>query len=974
MKHLVRLFLALSLGLMLFGTASAHAKLIKASPAPNSVLATAPTQVQLWFDEALDLNFSEVQVIGADRQRIDQGTLGPVPGDPKSVIVPLKPAADGNYSVIWSVLSATDGHVTRGVFAFGIGSAAGPAAPVDTGAAAPAELSPVSAAVRWLSLLSLLTIVGAFVFRFFLLERSLDAVSADAATRAVALRRWRQLVTFALVLFLASNAAELAVQTSLVTGQVSPGAMLAFLRGSRSGALWLLRLGLIAACAILLALDARGLRVPFADSALIVLGNVALFTRSLGSHAAAAGNFSLPVFADWLHLLGVAVWVGGLFSFAWLMPFVWRALETRARSAWIAWLVPQFSYIALPTTVVIAVTGFINSVQQVPALDIVATGAIPTVGQLTQSTYNDALLIKVLLFAIMIAFGALNFLWISPRFRRYVAVSEQSAGLFSRFRLTVGAEVLLGLGAVLLAGILTLSVPPRSEPDQIAPAVVQEQPDRPVMLAGNPSADVKVQLEIGPTPTAPSQFTARVTSLADQPIPNLQRVIFNFMYLNDDTGVQNVNAEPRGPDLYAVDGSYLSLEGMWKIKVTVRRSGVDDVASDFPYYIAPRFPDNNPTPVVDAQLALQRAQQNMNGLTALRSTQELNDGSNGVVVSDYEYRAPDRTRFVIQGQGESIAIGSDQYYQDKDGGWIERGRVENFLFPNFDFARTAQATRFGRTDKLNGQNAQLILFNTPTTSGSELIHYAYWVGETDKRVLQFAMVTTGHYMIQSYRDFDSPDITIAAPANVKPADTPAPVSASSGSSGPTGAGPLNSAVAGVARPRGFITGDLEGDGALVLVVAGVVVLLVGTGGKRPRNARLVTLGLGAAAVLLGVGLFVDAVNGTTAAALNVPVNADRASSGRQVYDQYCAACHGPQGYGDGPGGASLPVKPFDLTTHVLLHDEQYLHATILNGRGYMPAFGSKLSQDQILDVIAYTRLLARQAQQNNTRPGFTPQP
>jgi mono/diheme cytochrome c family protein len=61
-----------------------------------------------------------------------------------------------------------------------------------------------------------------------------------------------------------------------------------------------------------------------------------------------------------------------------------------------------------------------------------------------------------------------------------------------------------------------------------------------------------------------------------------------------------------------------------------------------------------------------------------------------------------------------------------------------------------------------------------------------------------------------------------------------------------------------------------------------------------------------------------------------------------------------------------------------LHDEQYLYATILNGRGYMPAFGSRLSQDQILDVIAYTRLLARSAQQGSPnatpRPGFTPQP
>jgi len=227
-------------------------------------------------------------------------------------------------------------------------------------------------------------------------------------------------------------------------------------------------------------------------------------------------------------------------------------------------------------------------------------------------------------------------------------------------------------------------------------------------------------------------------------------------------------------------------------------------------------------------------------------------------------------------------------------------------------------------------------------------------------------------MMEQYSDFDDPTIKIVAPANVQVLPTVAPVAATNNS-------PLSSAVQGSGRPRGFITGDLEGDGALVMVVVGVIILLVGTGGKRPAKTRWLLLGLGAAAILLGVGLFIDAVNGMQAATQNAPVNVSRAAAGQQIYAQYCQTCHGEKGYGDGPSAASLPVQPFDLTTHVLLHDEQYLHAVILDGRGYMPAFGDRLSQDQILDLIAYTRLLARNAQQagpNATpaRPGFTPQP
>ncbi len=972
MKFWLRFAAALFLLALTVSTVSAHARLVKATPAPNSVLGAAPTQVQLWFDEAVEISFSQVQVVDAQKQRVDTGELQPVPGDPMSVIVPLKPLSDGNYNVLWNVLSATDGHITRGVFAFGVGNTAGAAAvPVDSGAStAPNELTPLSAGARALSLIALLALVGGFIFRFFLLDRSLDAVQANKAARKIALTRWQQMIALAFVLFFVSNVVELAQQASLVADQISFTAISTILFNSRFGTLWLLRAGLVAACAVLVFMETRCVTVPFYDYALIVIGNVALFTRSLLSHSAAAGNYSLPVLADWLHLLCVALWVGGLFSFAWVMPFIWRALDAKTRGAWMAWLIPQFSIVALVATPIIFLTGLYNSLQQIPALDIFTTRALPTLAQLTETMYNDALLVKVGLFAVMIVFGAMNLLFLSPRFRKFVSEPAQTARLFSRFRVTVAAEVLLGVSAIFLAGVLTLSPPPRSEPTQENAPIVETQPERPIVLQGFPADDVQVLLELGPKPNAPTLFNARVTDRDGNPLANVQRVIFNFMYLNEDTGAQNVNAEPRGENQYAAEGNYLSLEGMWKIKVTVRRQGLNDQSVDFAYYIQPQVATNVP-PVMIAQLELARAQEKMNALKTLRSTQQLNDGANGVAISLFDYQAPDKTKFQIVGQGESIAIGADQYYQNKDGSWTLRARVENFAFPKFDFADTAQSAIFGRADKIGNVPAQIILFDTPNTSGSELIHYAYWIAQDDKRVLQFGMVTTSHYMMQYYQDFDSPDIAIEAPTNVVPAPTVAPVA-----EGPSS--PLTTAVQGSPRPAGFITGDLEGDGALVMVVVGVVVLLVGSGGKRAKNARLVMLGIGAASVLLGIGLFIDAVNGTTAANQNIPVNTTRASTGQTIYEQNCAVCHGEKGYGDGPGAASLPVKPFDLTTHVLLHDEQYLYATILNGRGYMPAWGNKLSQDQILDVIAYTRLLARNAQQGSPnatpRPGFTPPP
>lgn len=124
---------------------------------------------------------------------------------------------------------------------------------------------------------------------------------------------------------------------------------------------------------------------------------------------------------------------------------------------------------------------------------------------------------------------------------------------------------------------------------------------------------------------------------------------------------------------------------------------------------------------------------------------------------------------------------------------------------------------------------------------------------------------------------------------------------------------------------------------------------------------MILLALGLPLIIGSVGLSIRAA--TARPTLDVSTNAP----GKPFYDANCAACHGSTGHGDGPVGKSLPVAPFDLTTHVLQHDEQYLDVVITNGRGYMPAFKDQLTQDQIYQVIAYTRLLALKARREGAQ-------
>lgn len=76
--------------------------------------------------------------------------------------------------------------------------------------------------------------------------------------------------------------------------------------------------------------------------------------------------------------------------------------------------------------------------------------------------------------------------------------------------------------------------------------------------------------------------------------------------------------------------------------------------------------------------------------------------------------------------------------------------------------------------------------------------------------------------------------------------------------------------------------------------------------------------------------------------------------GKQVYEKYCLACHGPQGRGDGATQFDPPVA--DLTSsEVLLKPDSRLLRSMHDGRTNtaMDAWKSTLSDEAIRDVLAY---------------------
>ena len=90
----------------------------------------------------------------------------------------------------------------------------------------------------------------------------------------------------------------------------------------------------------------------------------------------------------------------------------------------------------------------------------------------------------------------------------------------------------------------------------------------------------------------------------------------------------------------------------------------------------------------------------------------------------------------------------------------------------------------------------------------------------------------------------------------------------------------------------------------------------------------------------------------------IPATEESIAAGAAIYSQYCAVCHGPEGRGDGPGGAALEPKPADLhADHVQVLTDGGLFWFITNGAEGtgMPAWESVLSEEQRWQLVNYLR-------------------
>jgi mono/diheme cytochrome c family protein len=90
---------------------------------------------------------------------------------------------------------------------------------------------------------------------------------------------------------------------------------------------------------------------------------------------------------------------------------------------------------------------------------------------------------------------------------------------------------------------------------------------------------------------------------------------------------------------------------------------------------------------------------------------------------------------------------------------------------------------------------------------------------------------------------------------------------------------------------------------------------------------------------------------------------DAAPAPKEMFSELCARCHGPQGLGNGPDGASLGTRPRNFHDCALMakDSDDLVFREVKGGSAAigrsndMPSWGQALEDDQIKGLIAFVR-------------------
>lgn len=391
-RLLVVIVLAVGAVVVAAAPAAAHADLLETNPTAGQVLTKPPKEITLTFTEPVETTARSVRIFDTDEQRVDGGEID-VTGN--TVRVPVPDLDEGAYVVTWRVTS-TDSHPIEGAFTFQVGTSGNASSPEVTGLAqrllasesGDQTVGVLWGVMRWIVFASLALLIGVIAFGVLVLP------SGRAA-------RWtRRFVWAGWIGLAASTVLGLLLYGPYVAGlglgDMFSTSLLGDTLDQRLGTVWAIRLGLLLlALPVVLAFlrrdgdEPRRLGGWWAPAA-VVLGVLLAATPGLSGHASSGDWQTAAEITDTIHVLGMAVWLGGLVAVAAVLLPKRTAAELHAT-------LPRWSRLAMVCVIAIVATGAFQTWRQVGGLDALRT-----------TDYGRILIVKLVLFAVIMVLAAFS--------------------------------------------------------------------------------------------------------------------------------------------------------------------------------------------------------------------------------------------------------------------------------------------------------------------------------------------------------------------------------------------------------------------------------------------------------------------------------------------------------------------------------------------------------------------------------------
>jgi len=281
---------------------------------------------------------------------------------------------------------------------------------------------------------------GAMIFRELAAAPSLH--SAPVPIRA-GVNGWiRRVVWIGLAITVVTGLIWLLLQTVSMSGQslgeaISSGALLDVLNETGFGFATEVRLLFAVILAICLVFDDILLLRWSAFAAAVFLVAAIAWTGHAASTPYELGYLHLA--SDALHLTAAAAWLGGLVCLTLLLGLTRRnrALASHQFDA-----VRRFSALGIASVAALITSGIINA--------WILTGSIRA---LVASDYGRLLMLKLATFVIMLAFAAVNRVWLTPQLAPSAKEEERRCAVHPLTRNTL-IEIALGLLIFCMVGVL----------------------------------------------------------------------------------------------------------------------------------------------------------------------------------------------------------------------------------------------------------------------------------------------------------------------------------------------------------------------------------------------------------------------------------------------------------------------------------------------------------------------------------------